>query len=323
MKIFCVCVWLLLLPSYASAQTFAYFVEQDQRPIETHVVKKVAGQELVLLLCKPDGWQASDKRSTLMWVHGGGWTSGEPKLFIPHMRYSAARGAVACAIQYRFTVSWRPPQKKHAQRYADYLRKYRAAPCIADCIADCADAVRYLRQHADSLGIDPQKLVALGDSSGAHLAACLGTCVAADARVNAVVACSSISDLTYKFGRKYVKPSPGMEDKKMEDDPERLARAKAASPIFHIHKQGPPTLVLHGDKDWLGDEPARFVRALRAARVDVEFISYPGVDHAFIIYGYNATLAQFTQAILDIDAFLVQRSFLTGSTVLRMPATNK
>ncbi len=316
----CVCI---VSEARLAAQTFAYYAEHDKRPIESHVVKRVGGQELMLLVCKPDKWRPTDKNSGIIWVHGGGWTSGEPGLFTPHMRYCAARGALSFSIQYRYTKSWRPPQRKKNVSAAEnekiraaYLKDYYAAPAIADCITDCADAVRYIRQHANTFGIDPQRLAAIGDSSGAHLAACLGTCVPADARVNAVVACSSISDLTYKFGRKYVKPSPGLEDKEMEDDAERLKRAQAASPLFHIQHDGPPFLVLHGQKDWLGDEPQRFVTALKAAGTDVQFIEYPGVDHAFIIYGYNATLAQFTRAIRDIDAFLLQHGFLTGQSDL-------
>ena len=300
-------------------RTFRDFVEHDNRHIGTGVIKQVDDSELVLMVCKPDGWEAGQQRTGMVWVHGGGWVGGHPDQWGAHMRYCAARGAVAFGVQYRLM---KPPCEKAAddEGAAAKFDEFMAGPAIADCIEDCADAVRYIRANADALGVDPEKLVSIGDSAGAHLAASLGTCVPADARANAVVACSSISDLTYKFGRDYIKPSPGFEGRDMEEDPERLAGAKAVSPVFNIHRDGPPFLIIHGTSDWLGDEPKRFYDALTAAGVDAEYIEHEGARHAFIVYGYTATIGQITRALLDIDAFLAKRGFLQGESMLRMPS---
>jgi acetyl esterase/lipase len=209
--------------------------------------------------------------------------------------------------------------EENRKRREAMQRAFMEGPSIFDCIADCEDAVRYIRQNADALGVDPQKLVSIGDSSGAHLAACLGTLAPGDARVNAMVLCSSISDLTYKFGRNSIKPSPGFEGKELEEDPDRLKRAKAASPLFNISKDTASVLILHGQRDWLGDEPERFHEALRAGGVDVEYKVYPTAKHAFIVYGYSATDEQITQTILDIDAFLLKRGYLEPGVEIQMP----
>ena len=323
----------------SAPMTIRDYAERDNRSIETNVVKRLgdqalnqskhgSGRELILLVCKPDGWQAGQNCTGMIWVHGGGWTGGHPSAFAPHMRYSAARGAVAFGVQYRLMKSGgykdnkKLSEEENSKKRAAKYREFMEGPSIFDCIADCEDAVRFIRKNAEELGIDPQKLVSIGDSSGAHLAACLGTLAPEAARVNTMVLCSSISDLTYKFGRDSLKPSPGFEGKELEEDPDRLKRARAASPIFNISKETASSLILHGERDWLRDEPERLYEALKAAGVDVEYKVYPTARHAFIIYGYSATDEQITQTLLDIDAFLVLRDYLAPGTSIRMPAAS-
>jgi acetyl esterase/lipase len=312
------------------------FAERDQRPIETVVYKTVDGQDLQLQMCRPDGWQArstgsgqaGQKRAALVWIHGGGWTGGGPGMMAMHMKYSASRGAVGFAVQYRLMKSsgYKPDKKlsddENAKLKAARMKEFMAGPGLADLVADCEDAIRYIRANAEELGIDPNKIVAIGDSAGAHLTSCLGTLADEDARVNAAIPCSSISDLTTGFGPPYVKPSPGLEGKELAEDPGRLERAKALSPVFNIEEDGPPFLILAGQHDWLKDEPANFYQALQQKGVDCEFILYATAKHAFIVYGYSASLKEITQALLDIDAFLVKRGFLEGTSGLRMPGGN-
>jgi acetyl esterase/lipase len=311
---------------HSEPQSFRHFTSpKGDTQIEEHIYKTVDGKDLVLLVCKPKNWAQGQKRSAAIWVHGGGWTGGHPKAFAPHMRYMASRGAVSFGIQYRLMKSgnYRNNKKmsdeENAQNRQAAKKAFLEGPSLSELIKDCADAVDYIRDHADEFGIDPQRLFAIGDSAGAHLASCLGTVVSDSSKVNAVVACSSISDLTYKFGRDFIKPSLGFDEKSMEDDPERLKRAKAASPIFNLSNQTPPFLIINGESDWLKDEPFRFKKALAGADIDVSYLSYPNFRHAFIVYGYSATIEQITQTLLDIDDFLVTKGFLKGKSHLIQP----
>lgn len=281
----------------ANAQTIRHFAEDDQRPVETIVYKQVGGLDLRLLVCKPDSWAPGQRRAAMLWVHGGGFTGGKPEAFLPHMKYSAARGAVAFGVQYRLM---KPPKLDDETKRQAFLD----GPSLADCIADCADAVRYLRAHAAELGVAPDRISAIGDSAGAYLAASLCTLVEPEARANAVIACSSISDLTTGFGPDYIKPD--------ED-------ANALSPLFRIPADAPPFLILHGANDWLKDEPARFYDALQKNDIDCELKTYALGRHAFIVYGYSATDEQITRALLDLDAFLLARGLLDGPHTLEMP----
>jgi acetyl esterase len=320
--------WIALVTaSTLSAQTMTLreLIETGKWPVEEKIHKSVDGQDLLLLVSKPDGWKASDKRPAMVWIHGGGFTGGHPKQFIPQMKYSAARGAVGFSIQYRLMKG--PNTKKdkklsdeeNAAKAAAHFKTFLEGPSLQDLIDDCADAIRYIRKNADQLGVDPDKIIASGDSAGAYLVNALGTLVPEDARVNAAMPGSSISDLTIGFGGEYVKPPQGDQRTSFEEDPARLARAKALSPVFNVPADGPAFLVLNGERDWLKDEPKQFYEALKAKGLDCEFVSYPEGRHAFILAGYTATDEQITQALLDMDTFLVKRGFFEGPAPIKMP----
>ena len=320
---------LALFSAACSAQsqpmTIREFAERDTRSIDTTVYKQVDGQSLRMLSCKPDGWGTGQKRPAMVWIHGGGWVAGEPENMIPQIKYSAARGAVGLAIQYPLMI---PQNYKDDKALSDaenavareaQRQAFIDGPSLRDCIDDCEDAIRTIRRNADALGVDPDRIIVIGDSAGAYLAASLGTLVADDARANAVIACSSISDLTSGFGPDYVKPVGTDHDTPQAADAARMQRAKSLSPLFNITDSAPPFLILAGEKDWLKDEPKTFFDALQAAGIDSAFKLYPEAKHAFIVYGYSATLEEITQTILDLDAFLLERGLLDGPTAIQMP----
>jgi dipeptidyl aminopeptidase/acylaminoacyl peptidase len=64
---------------------------------------------------------------------------------------------------------------------------------------------------------------------------------------------------------------------------QNLDRARAASPVAHVHGGAPPFLLQHGQEDtWVPhDQSVRLADALRAAGAPVELESVPGADHFF------------------------------------------
>lgn len=87
-------------------------------------------------LSGPDG-------TPIVTIHGGGWGAGDPSLLAPHCRYFSSRGLVAVNVEYRLV------SKGSTVR-------------IADCVADCRDAIRFVRESAVSLGIDPERIAVAG-----------------------------------------------------------------------------------------------------------------------------------------------------------------
>ena len=310
-------------------KTLRDYAEYDERPVEKVVFKTVGDVELELWVTKPDGWAPGQKRPAMVWIHGGGWRNGNPGMMEPHMKYSAGRGAVGFSVQYRMLVGGGYKDKKELSDEENNENRrvkfetFKNGPSLRDLIADCEDAIRYIRKNSHELGVDPQRVIAIGDSAGAYLASSLATISTGNARVNAAVPCSSISDLTTGFGGKSVKPaSIDLMGKPLSEDPERMARAKKLSPLFNITEDTPPILILKGKNDWLKEEPDVFHAALKEKGVDTEMITYPS-GHAFIVYGYSAPLERITLALLDLDAFLVKRGLLDGPPNLVFPSGPK
>ncbi len=92
--------------------------------------------------------------AAIVLFHGGGWAMGEPAWAFSRAQHFAERGMVAIAAQYRLS-----DQK---------------AITPHEAMADARAVIRWVRAHADSLGIDPKRVAAYGWSAGGHLAAVRG-----------------------------------------------------------------------------------------------------------------------------------------------------
>lgn len=160
-------------------------------------------------------------------VHGGGWTSGSRIHMAAYGNKLAKNGIVAVAIQYRLA----PKHKWPAH------------------IEDVREALRFMRAKAAEHRIDPKKIGALGYSAGAHLVCMLayaqpketGEAGEPTAPIQVVAAGGTPAELekfrlTYFLGGT-AKTNPAIY--------------KQASPVTHVSKDDPPTLLFHGDKDRL------------------------------------------------------------------------
>ena len=93
----------------------------------------------------------SDKKGAapvIIAVHGGGWQRGDRTLYRHWGPYVSTRGYAMMAIEYRIGPKTYP-----------------------QAIGDVRAAVQYVRAHASELGIDRDRIILMGDSAGAHLAA--------------------------------------------------------------------------------------------------------------------------------------------------------
>ena len=106
---------------------------------------EIAGLKAHFYLPKTGG-----KFPTVIAVHGGGWRL----LNLDNYRYLgpwlAERGYALLAVTYRLAT----PERK----------------CYPEAVEDVRSALKFARSEA-KLGIDPERIALLGDSSGAHLAA--------------------------------------------------------------------------------------------------------------------------------------------------------
>jgi pectinesterase len=202
-------------------------------------------------------------------IHGGGWIGGKRGAFETTARDLAGAGYVVANIDYRLATEARFP----------------------GAVLDCKAAVRWMRANAESLGVDPERIAAIGGSAGGHLAAMVATTsddpyfkdeanhpgesdavhalVVMGAGVDQVArvkesASGSIKNCVIFFGGEY------------SEVPEIYAKG---SPITHLSETTPPLLMIDGEKDRPGERYVEFRRKLDALGVTNEFRVIPGAGH--------------------------------------------
>jgi len=110
-----------------------------------------AGQPMAVDIRRPA--DADGSRPAVMLVHGGGWSSGQASDMDTWADLLADAGWVSFSVDYRLSS---PTQG--------------AWPAALD---DVQAALAWVRANASAYGGDPDKLVVLGESAGAHLTALL------------------------------------------------------------------------------------------------------------------------------------------------------
>ena len=107
---------------------------------------------LKLNLMRPYGrFRFEERLPLLVWAEGGAWKSSAPASRLPELAYYAYHGFAVANVQYRVsTQSIWPAQ-----------------------IQDLKAAIRYLKVHADELGIDPERIVVAGPVPDKGVGECL------------------------------------------------------------------------------------------------------------------------------------------------------
>ncbi len=216
----------------------------------------------------------------IVYIHGGGWMSGDKNIprGISICSILAKHGYVAAFIEYKLATptsgSW--PQ----------------------ALYDCKTAIQFLRKNADKYNIDPNHIGVMGGSAGAHLAAMVGAVGAKEgleppgpyqdvsSKVQVVVALYGIYNLKeFKYQRTdepwnhktLVEIFLGVSQKK---EPKLW---ELASPINHIDGDEPPFLLIQGtaDKAVSVKQCKDMDKKLKEFGVTSEVILVEGAGHSF------------------------------------------
>jgi len=203
----------------------------------------------------PDGLE---KYPVLVFVHGGGWVSGDRNYFLNIYGMLASvyakQGIGVVVPSYRLS-----PEVKHPEH-----------------VKDVARAIAWTHGNIAKYGGSADKLILCGHSAGAHLVAL----VTADETylkdqkltatiIKGVVPISGPLDLpngflTNVFGKE----------------------ASKASPLEYVREELPPFLILYADKDLVGCDriPAeKFCKALKEKKVTAETVEIKDSGHIDII----------------------------------------
>jgi acetyl esterase/lipase len=188
-------------------------------------------------------------------VHGGGWEGGDGRWQMePIAKQLARRGYGVFNVTYRMAPRWIYP-----------------AP-----VEDLQEAIQWLRSHADTYRLDPQRIAVFGYSAGGHLALLTGLLDGPrDSQVRAIVAGGAPSDLTFYPAGRLV---PQFLGGTIRQIPERF---KDASPVSHVKRCSPPVFIYHGTGDRLvpPEHPLALMAELTRWNVRHETYWVEGRDH--------------------------------------------
>jgi acetyl esterase len=258
------------------------------------VYKTVGDVKLNLYVFNPPDHKGGDKRPAIVFFFGGGWRSGNPRQFYEQCKHLASRGMVAITADYRVA-------SRHDVK-------------AVSCVADAKSAIRYVRQNAERLGIDPGKIVAAGGSAGGHIAACTGTIEGFD-EAGEDKTVSSVPSAMVLFNPALVlAPVEGLQldQGRITALADRMGvEPKELSPIHHVKKGAPPTLILHGKADTTVPyvTAEAFATAMTAAGNQCELAGYEGQPHGFFNFG-RGDGTHYTKTVQAMDAFLVKLGYL-------------
>jgi len=256
-------------------------------PTREVVFKTVGEVELKLHVFDPEGHQASDQTSVIVFFHGGGWQTGEVSQFYQQSQYLASRGMVAICAEYRLEKTHKTTPK--------------------ESVMDAKSAIRWVRSHAKELGVDPEKLVAGGGSAGGHIAAATalvsdfneaGEDTAVNCQPNALVLFNPVIDNGPKGGYGYDRVKDYWQ---------------AFSPIELIDKEAPPTIIFLGSKDKIipVKTAEKYQKLMEKAGRRCDLHIFEDEPHGF----FNAS--KYKETMIEADKFLMSLGYLKGEPTLK------
>lgn len=267
-------------PTHALAPEQARAVMRDRRSFtqraSTAAVQaldmpaSMDGLSFAVRIYRPDGAPPDQPLPALVYYHGGGWVMGDCDVFDATLRDLCAQSeAVIVSVDYRLAPEHRFP-----------------AP-----LDDAWAALRWTRQQAATMGIDPSRLAVGGDSAGGNLATVVamldrdagGAPLSLQLLVYPVtdLRCASPSyhepqdrqlmtaETMHWFIGHYL-AEPGQRDD------------WRASPLLRPDLEGlPPALVMTAGFDPLRDEGRAYADRLSAAGVPTQYLCFERQIHGF------------------------------------------
>jgi pectinesterase len=215
----------------------------------------------------------------IVFVHGGGWSSGVRENFAPIAIRMAEHGYAAATISYRLSPESQFPA----------------------AIQDAKAAVKWMRANAARYGIDGGRIAIGGASAGGQIASLAGVSAGVarfepeagavagadgvSSAVQAIVNIDGLSDFTDEAARKY------------EDDPTRQPTSadlflggryaekpevwRAASPLFYVNAATPPILFIGSAQPRFSVGREAMVEKMKAQGIPSQVVLLPDTPHSF------------------------------------------
>ncbi len=249
---------------------------------EIRTYRVVEGIKLNAHIFYPENHTPSAQRPAHLFFHGGGWAIGLPEWSYGSCKKAAAAGRVAITFDYR-------------------LRNVHGTDIKAS-VSDALAAIAWVRENANTLGVNPNKVLVEGFSAGAHLALIaamieqpkdFGVLSKYSSKPNALILGSAPYDIT------------GRDVYNVDYDP------KIISPLYLEEGNLPPILAFHGEKDEMVEfsEFEKFKDKMLKSNIDFIFRTYPNAGH---FYFRETTKTEAKEEKELISQFLLKNEFTTN-----------
>ena len=269
-----------------------FFPDRDSQLLasaEAHVYRETSGGDPLHLHHFRPAEEPLDHglSPAILWFFGSGFDSGQLTQFAPQALHFAGRGAHSFLVEYRTA-------KSHGSTPLDAMQDGRSA-------------LAWVRSQADSLGIDPTRMVAAGALAG-------GTIAAAAAMKSDLPRDESDPKKVDAVPSALVLYSPLLEVLRGRYGSSAFASAgispKEAHLTGYLTRNLPPMLLLHGtaDRETPFEGVERFVRRARRKGNQCQLVPFPGRRHSF--FNLNVDPVLFDVCNAEVDRFLVEVGIL-------------
>ena len=262
---------------------------------ETILYKSIDNIDLNLYVYRPKNFDISKIYNSIVFFHGGAWNTQNIKQFQKQSIYFASRGMIAFIVEYRVTSI------------------HDSTPFQS--VEDAKSAIRYIRSNSKSLSLNPEKIAVSGGSAGGHLAAASANISKYDntnenlmisSKPNLLILFNPILDTTpdaWGYGSFMRRVG-----NKITDNPYEI------SPIHHISKKTPPTIILTGTNDNLVPviKINEYKNIMTANNVRCDVVFYKDAEHGFFNRGED-----FIDTVYKSDLFLKSHGYLSGDPTIK------
>ncbi|MGM1048112.1 MAG: alpha/beta hydrolase [Bacillota bacterium] len=258
-----------------------------EEPLIFHYKGSEFYKSLRLFVTKPN--KPSINRPAMIFFHGAGFTNNRvtPSQFQHHALYFSSLGIVTVLAEYR------PLEVEGLFSPIESLKNAKSA-------------IRWTKNNSRELGINPDKIIAVGASAGGYLSLC-----------SAMIDQNQFND---PMDNLHISPQPnaliifngGVNSNILINlFPELKESLIVASPVEKVRAKLPPSLFFHGtdDKNIPIEDVIDFTDRMRSHGNKSELISFEGLGHGFFNYG-NLDNKPYEKTIRDSEEFLREIDFL-------------
>lgn len=205
----------------------------------------------------------------IVWVHGGGWVSGNKRQMSNYLKIMSAKGYVVASVDYSIA-----PEKHYPIPVKQVMK-----------------ALRYIQEHAENHNIDSSTIFLAGDSAGSHIVAQVANIISEPSYAELIEIQPSVERSNIKgvilYCGVYMDEGIDLEgeigefqntvlwaysgNKNYMDD----AYFQTASVLNFVGNNFPPSFISAGNADPFLDHSQKLARKLDSLKVQVDTLFFP------------------------------------------------